>query len=195
KGGVKPPAIEEGALPTTQAQIDIGATASLEPVAVAGAASAAAPRIPVVDSPDDDVDEADEGEMAADADTENDAVPGDYVLLPEERAAQTGRVIEVVHTMPRPAPRPTRHFRDMSFAQFARAVGIYGPACADDYDRHAPAVADGPAGTPAIETPASDRNRPVMAAVGTSVNQPIEPVEQVAYRIDSTITLEGLRRY
>ncbi|HEX7006917.1 MAG TPA: tetratricopeptide repeat protein, partial [Alphaproteobacteria bacterium] len=195
KGGVKTPAIEQGTLPAEKAGIDIGATASLEPVAGAGSTIAAAPRIPVVGGSDDDADEADEAEMAMDADTGEDGAPGDYVLLPEERAARMGRVFEVAHTVPQPAPRPTMHFRDMTFAQFARAVGIYGPACADTYDSKAPAVADGPAGAPAIETPAIDPSQPVMAAVAASVTQPIERVEQVAYRIDSTITLEGLRRY
>jgi hypothetical protein len=78
----------------------------------------------------------------------------------------------------------------MGYAQFARAVGVYGPACEDDYKHGKPATAGGPA-----EMPVVDRSKPVMAAVSASVSQPVEPVAQVAYSIDSTITLEGLRRY
>jgi hypothetical protein len=99
-------------------------------------------------------------------------------------------VIEAAAMTPLPAAKPTTHFRDMSYTQFARAVGVYGPACEDDYKRGKPATAGAPA-----ELPVVDRGKPVMAAVSTSVSQPVEPVAQVAYSIDSTITLEGLRRY
>jgi Flp pilus assembly protein TadD len=152
---------------------------------------AAAPRTPVVEAPvspaadvADDVDEAD----AASAPSK--VTDDGYVLLPEERAQRGAKVIEVAHPVARPATRPTVHFRDMTFAQFASSVGVYGPACQDDYKAAKRDSAKGPA-----ETPVVDKGKPVVASVGTTTTQTAEAVEQVAYQVDSTITLEGLRRY
>jgi Flp pilus assembly protein TadD len=213
KGQPKTPAIEEGRLPDKPAkksELDIDATASTEPVegvrpvngigagriAIATAAAttvAAAPRTPVVEEPTNEVADAPDIVDPAVTKTSADGADKSYVLLPEERAARAGKpeVIDVAHTMARPAARPTTHFRDMSFAQFARSVGIYGPACEDDYHR---GKTDS-AGTSPAETPVVDKGKPVVASLGTTTTQTAEAVEQVAYRIDSTITLEGLRRY
>jgi len=213
KGQPKTPAIEEGKLPETlekKTELDIDATASAEPVegvrpvnglgtrqvaiaTTAAATVAAAPRTPVVEEPANEVaDNADIVDPAV-AKASTDGADKNYVLLPEERAARAGKpeVIEVAHATARPAARPTTHFRDMSFAQFARSVGVYGPACEDDYHR---AKTDGAGSRPA-ETPVVDKGKPVVASVGTTTTQTAEAVEQVAYRIDGTITLEGLRRY
>ncbi|MGE5147822.1 MAG: tetratricopeptide repeat protein [Candidatus Eiseniibacteriota bacterium] len=154
----------------------------------------AAPRTPVIEEPvaagqnvADDVDDAD----ATDAtDTARNVADGGYVLLPEERAAHTAKVVEVAHAAPRPAKRPTLHFRDMTFAQFASSVGVYGPACEDDYHAAKRENAHGPA-----EAPVVDKSKPVVASVGTAMTQTAEAVEPVAYQVDSQITLEGLRRY
>jgi Flp pilus assembly protein TadD len=212
KGQPKAPAYEEGALPEKpekKAEIDIDATASTEPVdgvrpvnrlgprATVAAVPrrsepehvAAAPRTPVVETGATEVDADADTVVAADmADAAATDEDRRYVLLPEERAAraEAARVVTVAHTM----PQPKRDFRDMSFLEFARSVGVYGLACEDDYRRNKTNDAAHPA-----ESPVVDKSRPVVASVGTTTTQTAEAVEQVAYRIDSTITLEGLRRY
>ena len=206
--------------PEKKAELDIDATASTEPLEgvrpvngygahtatvrtapVAAAARksapervAAAPRTPVIEEPvttvadaADDVDDADATDVT---DSASNGADKNYVLLPEERAARAAKVIEVAHTTARPAMKPGTHFRDMTFAQFASSVGVYGPACEDDYPHGKPANARGP-----VETPVVDKGKPVVASVGTATTQTAEAVEQVAYQVDSTITLEGLRRY
>ena len=213
KGQPKTPAFEEGALPEKKApekkaEVDIDATASTEPVegvrpvngvgartatvrttTVAAAPRrseaeyvASAPRTPVADASVIEVADGADAEVAtASAEDKN------YVLLPEERAARSARIVEVAHPT---TPPLARHFREMSYAQFASAVGIAGPACDDDYK---PGKLENARRAP--ETPVVDKGKPVVAALSTTTSQPIEPVAQVAYQIDGAITLEGLRRY
>jgi Flp pilus assembly protein TadD len=214
KNHPKTPAIEEGALKEKTQQLDIDATASTEPVEgvrpVNGVAAhaaalrtavvaaprrsepdrvAAVPRVAVIEDNTVDADTADDV-ASDDADSDDAGVDKNYVLLPEERQGRVTRAAAVIPATPRPATRPTLQFRDMSYVQFAQTVGIYGAACEDDYKRGKAVTAHGPA-----EMPVVDRSKPVVAAVEAKIVQPTEPVEQVAYRIDSTITLEGLRRY